>query len=457
MLELKTAKELAQYAHTLARGYNLVRYRSTTYVPEDFETGEYDTTPAPERTVWRPLTRAEIQRMASDQFDVLFRSDGELSSFDFMVSQNSVPADGLIATLLVRTEAGLKELREDGQLHDPTGCFVPNTLAPVLSVDEAAKQRVFDVIAGWLNSDEEAVALLKHLATALAPGWSAVKYVLLLGEGRNGKGLLMKMLHQIFGFHNVSGVTRQEMAEKNPVVCELNGKLLNIVYDGMAEYVKDSGVEKTLVAGEPAHIRRLYESTPTVVQTNALFLEALNHEPKSKDKSPALQKRLMRFHFPNVYALDHRFERVMLSKESLGALLALLIDHYVLEDQVADELAPTVASMELQLEHMYVNSLGLQFIKHVAETDPLGADSLIGMSASELAQQYQAWRVKENDLATWAEPDVLALFQSLITTERKGVRVDGKPRKVRVLTEFKPEAQAFLDSMEGDDDELVAE
>lgn len=455
MLELKTKKELAQYAHNLARGYNLVRYRSTTYMPEDFETGATDVPPDPDRTVWSPMTRTQIQQMGTGQFDILFASDGELSSFDFMVSQNSVQSNHQVHTLLVRTDSGLKELRGDGQLHDPTGNFVPNTLTPVLNEDEVKKQQVFDVIAGWLNSDEEAVALLKHLATALAPGWSAVKYVLFLGEGRNGKGLLMKMLHQVFGLDNISGVTRQEMAEKSPVVCELNGKLLNIVYDGMAEYVKDSGVEKTLVAGEPAQIRRLYESTPTVVQTNALFLEALNHEPKSKDKSPALQKRLMRFHFPNVYALDHKFERVMLSEQSLGAFLALLIDHYVLEDDLAGELAPTAASMDLQLEHMYANSLALQFIKHIAETDALGAESLIGLSASELTQQYQSWRVKENDLTTWAEPDVLALFGPMVSTERKGVRVDGKPRKVRVVTSFKPEAQAFLNSMEGDPDDIL--
>ena len=42
MLQLKTKPQLAKEAFTLAKSYKLVRYRSTTYIPADFETGETD-------------------------------------------------------------------------------------------------------------------------------------------------------------------------------------------------------------------------------------------------------------------------------------------------------------------------------------------------------------------------------------------------------------------------------
>jgi hypothetical protein len=455
-LELKTKKELSQHSHTLARSFNLVRHRGVTYVPVDFETGERDPAPAAERTVWIPLSREDIMLWARDQFSILFGNDGELASFDFMVAQNSIHNPRPAHSLLVRTDEGLRELRPDGQLHPTSGNFIPNTLAPTMHTDKATKKRVFDTVAEWLDSEDEAHALLRHLATALAPGWTPVKYVLLLGEGRNGKGLLLKMIQAVIGRHNVSSVTRQHMAEQSPVVCELNNKLVNIVFDGRAEYVKDSGTEKTLVAGEPAPIRRLYESTPTMVQTNALFLEALNHEPKSRDKSLALQKRIIRFQFPNVYALDHGFERTMLSDNHLGAFMSLLIDHYVLEHDVAKALAPTTKSMELQLEHMFVNSLGLQYLKYMENQDALGAGAILGQTATELAAGFQGWRLKENDLTNWPEPDVLSLFQPILNTDRKGVRVDGKPRKVRVVTGFKDEAKAFIETLKGEDDDLEA-
>lgn len=455
MLELKVKKELAKEANLMAAGFKLVRYRSITYMPADFETLETSVTPAPERTVWLPLTRDRVRNIAAVQYQTLFSTDGELASFDFMVAQAATQVDHAVQSLLVRTESGLQELDDKGQLVEVSGDFRPHYVLPVLNTDSKEKARIFGVISEWLNSDEEAESLLSHLATSLAPGWSAVKYVLLLGEGRNGKSVMLKMLQSLFGSDNVANVTRQAMSEGSAVVTELNGKLLNIIYDGRAEYLKDSGTEKSLVAGEPAPIRRLYESTATLVQTNALFLEALNREPKTHDKSTALQKRLVRFQFPNPYALDHAFERSMLTPAALGAFLSLLVDRYVTEDQLAVRLAPTKKAIELQLEQMFSNSMGLQYLKYVEETQAMGTKGLLGTPISDLIPGFRSWRLKENDLGTWAEPDVLALFGPLVHTERKTQRVNGSPRKVRVITSFKDEAAAFIANLEGANDDAA--
>jgi hypothetical protein len=455
MLQLKTKKELAKEAFILADSFKLVRYRSVTYIPADYETEETSVPPAEDRTIWLPLNRERIQQLAAAQFDTLFGSDSELSSFDFMVAQSAQRVDRHVSSMLVRTHEGLKELDEVGSLLDPSGGFLPNYVRPMLNTDTEAKEKTFATISEWVNSDEEAHSLLRHLATSLAPGWSAVKYVLLLGEGRNGKSLLLKMLLALFGSDNVSNVTRQNIADQSPTVTELNGKLLNIVFDGQATYLKDSGAEKTLIAGERFPIRRLYESTPTPVQTNALFVEGLQHEPKSKDKSTALQKRLVRFQFPNVYPLDPKFEREMLKEETLGAFLSLLIDHYVTPDSVAAALAPTQKALELQIEHMYVNSLGLQFLKHLEEHDTEGAAGVLGEPITNLVGPFQSWRLKENDLGTWAEPDVLALFTPLLNSERKSVRENGAVKKIRVVTSFKDEAAAFIESLKGSDDDAA--
>lgn len=451
MLELRTKKELANQAHTFAMGNALVRYRNVTYVPVDYETQEVSTIPPKDRTIWLPMSRDDIRQVSAGIFGTLYGSEADLSSFEFMVTQNSTQQNDVVSSLLVRTKEGLKLLTEEGQLEDPTGDFVPNTILPLLVDDEKLKAELFDQIEEWVGSEEDARSLLHHLATALSPGWSAVKYVLLIGEGRNGKSLLMKMMQQLLGPKNVSEITRQQMAEQSPVVCELNGKLINIVFDGRAEYLKDSGTEKSLIAGESAPIRRLYESTPTMVRTNALFIEGLNREPKSNDKSSALQRRLVRFQFNNVYPLDRVFEKKMLSQKNLGVLLALLIDHYVMEDELATKLAPTAKAVELELEHLYVNSLALQFLKMYEETD--GVDSLVGEPISDVARLFQSWRIRENDMSTWTEPDVIALFNPLVVTERRSQRTAEGPRKVRMVTALKPDTRAYLESLKGDSDE----
>lgn len=453
MLELKNKQKLAGEAFKMSQSFNLVRYREVTYIPADYETHDVLNPVPPERTIWIPMNRRYVQRLAASQFDTLFGSDSELGAFEFMVAQTATHVEMVATSLLVRTPDGLRRLDEDGQLVEPDGTFLPNSVKPMLNEDVAVKDKVFSVISEWVDTEEEAHSLLHHLATSLAPGYTAVKYMLLLGEGRNGKSLLLKMLQALYGRDNVSTVTRQDIAEKSPVVTELNGKLLNIVFDGQAVYLKDSGMEKSLIAGEPVPIRKLYESTPTMVQTNALFVEGLQKEPKSTDKSSALQKRLVRFLFPNVYALDHKFEKEMLRDENLGAFLSLLIDHYVREDEVAAKLAPTKKAMELQLEHMYVNSIAMQFLKFIEETDALGVTGFLGHPIAEIVPKFQSWRIKENDLGTWAEPDVLALFNPLINSERKSLRVNGEPRKVRVATSLKEEARAFIESLKGHEDD----
>lgn len=452
MLELKTKAALASEAFKLARGFNTVRHNNVTYIPADFETLDTSVQPKPKRTVWLPVSRANLRRIAAAQFNTLFSTDSELGSFEFMVSQVSTEVTTATKSLLVRTNSGLKQLTDEGKLVKADGTFHPNYLQPILNTDPAIKKALFKVFCEWLDSKEEATSMLHHLATALAPGWSAVKYILLLGEGRNGKGVTLQMMKDLFGSANCSNVTRQMMAENSPALLDLNGKLLNLVFDGPATYLKDSGTEKSLVAGEPVAVRRLYESSTTQVMTNALFVEGLNFEPKTRDKSTALQKRLVRFHYPNVYEDNLVFKHTMLAPETLGAFLALLIDHYVKDDELAVKLAPTARALELRVEQMYSNSQGLQFLKWFLTSSPLGINGLIGMSVDDLVTQFKSWRLSENDLGTWSAPDVLALFTPLVTTERKSVRVGTEVQKKRIITALKTEAIVFSKTLEGGDD-----
>ncbi len=447
---LKTKKELSQEAVIFASSFSLIHYNHVIYMPADFETGDVSVTPAPERTVWKPLDSTAVQRFALSQFDTLFNTVSEESSFYYMVAQSSKQHFPQSNSLLIRTKDGLRELRDDGLLHKPTGEFVPNYLPVMLNEDSDDKAEVLHVLEEWLDSDEEAVALLRHLATCLAPEWSAVRYVLLLGDGRNGKSVLMGMLQRLFTDANCSHVTRQDISKASPVVTNVLGKLVNIVYDGVAEYLKDSGNEKSLIAGEPVAVRLLYSSQATMVHTNALFIEGLNREPKSSDKSSALQARIIRFWFPNTYPDDLLFKERMHSDRMVGALLSLLIDNFVRKQDKGVMLAPTQRSLELQLEHMVANSLALQFVGHLEKTDPLGAESLVDTDFSDVADQFQSWRIKENDLSTWSEPDIFEMFRPVLVTERRSKRVNNQPRKVRVVLGFKPETLAYLKLLKGD-------
>ena len=454
MLELSSKATLARAARTVAESYELVQHGSHTFIPCHWLTEAIGPLPAAER-IWQPLTRNDKRRLANQTQNILFATDSELTNFDLMLRQYAVEDESVIQHLLVRTEDGLKMLDETGTLVEPTGQFCPNVLKPVLNTDEAAKAGVFDVIKGWLNSEEEAHSLLHHLATALCPGWSAVKYVLLIGDGRNGKSVLLSMLQDLFGASNVSNVTRQQIAERLPVCVELNNKLLNIIFDGEMAYIKDSSMEKTLIAGEPGYVRMLYENGNTRVLTNALFLEALNSEPKTRDKSGALQKRLSRFWFPNTYPIDMAFEKRMRSDELLGAFLSLLLDHFVTKYELADKLKQTSGSSALQVEQNLLNSPLHQFVSYLVSSDASWNDRLRQpVMVDPLVDSFMAWRVNEG-FTEFSTADVKRLFKEGFSTDWKTVREAGKVVKKQRLLEPKPEILALLNQLKGADEDAT--
>ena len=453
-MEPTTKHALALAAKTLAQSYDLVLHGTDTYIPVDIITGEKGPTNA-DSCIWLPLTRQDKRKMGNALSNILFTSDSELTNFDLMLKQYATENEDPVTRLLVKTEDGLRVLDETGQLIEPDGTFLPNFISPVLNEDPGDKAKVFEVISGWLNSDEEATSLLRHLSTALSPGWSAIKYILFIGDGRNGKSVLLSMLSDLFGHGNVSHVTRQQIAERLPVAAELNSKLLNIVYDGEMAYIKDSSMEKTLIAGEPGYVRMLYENGNTKVQTNALFLEALNSEPKTRDKSSALQKRLSRFFFPNVYPQDSKFERMMRGERMLGAFLALLLDHFVQEQDLAVALKQTEAATHLQVEQQLVNSPLLQYVQYLVQSDPVWIDKLEqpGPVVDPLVDSFMAWRINEG-YNEYSSMDVKRMFKEFFYTSRKSVREGQRVLKKELLAGPKPETQALLDMLKGEADGL---
>ena len=408
--------------------FELVEYRGTIYMPVHFMTGKPDAQDEFE-TVWAPQDPKTLRFMANRISGILFATDSEERSFRLMLSQLAKQAETSDGILVRMGTDKVMLLNEKGEFENPTGEFVANYLdVPYNPEDKTLSVHLFDIIVEWVGSKEAAVSLLHHLATALQPGWSAVKYVLLLGTGRNGKSTLMMMLYKLIGRQNTSKVKRQKMAAESPIIKSLNGKLLNIVFDGPKEFIKDSSAEKTLIAGEPLDIEMKYENHPQEIQTNALFIEGLQHEPKASDKSAALQKRLVRFRFPNVYPKDKAFENKMWSEDMLAAFLQLLIDHWVNEDELDEKLALTAESLDMQMTAVWAMSPVLRFLEYMALRDIKFLETIMDkkMIVDSFISSYRLW-LESNGYKNMEDDYILQTLNDNFEMKRKTVRPDGKP------------------------------
>ena len=369
MARRTTPQELADAAELLAIGQRFVEYGGHLYRPVDFRTLAMNPA-SPDVTVWHEVDHEELRLLGRMMpLPVLFENDGMYRSFRYMVAGFARHHSAQVEHLLVRVEDKVMLLNDQGKLEPVTGDFVPNFLNVPYDPRSPLVEELWGYISEWAGSEEQAHSLLHHISTALQPTWSASRYVLLIGEGKNGKSTLLKMLDKLIGKSNISGVSRQDMAAKSSTIIDLNGKLLNIIFDGPKEFLKDNSTEKTLVVGERLSVRPLYETFHVPVQTNALFIEGLQTEPHVADKSPALQKRLARFYFPNVYEEDLGFEEKMLEKEMLAAFLVLLLQHWVLKSEKAEKLRLTAESLDLQMEAVKQGSPVLRFLEDVAELD----------------------------------------------------------------------------------------
>jgi hypothetical protein len=451
----KTKPEMHRTATALAQQYQLVRHNGQLFVPVLWSDPVVSSTiPDPKETVWLPMTPEDVEEFGNTVGKILFQTGSEFTSFHYMLKQEAArPKKPHVDEVFIKTIDGLRVLAPTGELIEPTGDFIPNVLWPTLNEDPDVKQEILDIMAEWLGDPEPVKSLLHHLATTLAPHWSAAKIVLLLGAGRNGKSTLLKMLDKTIGSANVSNVTRQQMAALAPSIVDLNNKLVNIVFDASNKYVDDSSTEKTLVVGEKFPVRLLYNSTNTIVQTNALFIEGQQEEPKTRDKSVALQRRIVRFWFPKEYPLDYKFEEYMLSEKILGAFLSLLLDHYVKPTERAEKLVASEASYDLQIEQVVLNSKTFQHLHELVTKDPDNATRLIGRPVEEVAGIFHAWLLNGKD--DYSALDAARMLKECYVTGRKSVRESGKVKKVVVIQDFTPDAKRMIAKIteEGDEDD----
>ncbi len=439
--------EFARVAELLATSFNLVYYQDNFYIPEDLVTEQFGM-PGP-NSVWHLQQPWQLFRFANQFGDILFENDAQRRSYLLLLEQFSEQIHEPVHEILVRKDGQLALL--DGTTVKPTtGSFVPNYIRYEVGQDQTAKDWVFERIAEWVSSPDDAHSLLNHFATILSPGWSAGKLVLLIGGGSNGKSTLLKMVEKLLGKENISGVTRQMMAERSPAIHEINGRLLNLVFDAERGYLKDSSVEKTLIVGEPLHVRMLFSSDLTRVQSNCLFVEGLNSEPKAADKSFALQRRISRYYFPNIYADDESFLRRCLCDESISALLALLLEHYVNQDEKSAKLKATTKSNDMAVDYNLLNSPVHQYVEHLIKLDNSWIQKFESgrPEMDPIISGFMNWRLGEG-LNALSSADAIRLFRDDFEITWTSRRVNGKPVKYRVLDKPRSDMVQLLTTLKG--------
>jgi putative DNA primase/helicase len=111
-----------------------------------------------------------------------------------------------------------------------------------------------------------------------------------LGNGDNGKSVLLDYISELIGKPNVSFIPLQDIQNKSFAAASLDGKSANIFPDLEPDELKHTGKIKTILDGEPIQVERKY-CQPFNLFPFAKFIFSCNRFPKTFDKSQGFYRR----------------------------------------------------------------------------------------------------------------------------------------------------------------------
>lgn len=126
---------------------------------------------------------------------------------------------------------------------------------------------------------------------ALSSYTKAQKFFVFLGEGRNGKSVLLNVLRAFFEESYISAVELKDIV-KPEFAARLHGKSLNICSDISNEYIPSTGLVKGLTGEDYIEVKPLYRD-PFQFKNKARLIFSANELPSTSDKTFAFFRRLL--------------------------------------------------------------------------------------------------------------------------------------------------------------------
>ena len=117
------------------------------------------------------------------------------------------------------------------------------------------------------------------------------KAFILIGDKSNGKSTFLHVVKNMLGNQNIASLDLKELGDRFKTA-ELFGKLANIGDDIGDEFIANASVFKKLVTGDRVNVERKGQD-PFEFNNYSKFLFSANNIPRIKDKTGAVQRRLV--------------------------------------------------------------------------------------------------------------------------------------------------------------------
>ncbi|GMN12428.1 phage/plasmid primase, P4 family [Altererythrobacter sp. MTPC7] len=289
---------------------------------------------------------------------------------------------------VVNTLTGELELTARGWIQQPHRReHYRTTLVPV-RYDPTAQaplfwQFLYDVFRDDSDRDAKVAVVLALIGYTLMAHARHEKFVLLIGNGANGKSVLLRVIEALVGRDNVAGVKPSQFDNKWQRA-HLHMKLANIVSELPEGKVIADDELKAIVSSEISTVERKNRD-PFDMRAFATCWFGTNHMPHTRDFSDGLYRRAVIVPFNRQFG-EHEQDEQLADKliAELPGILNLALHYYAHASRHGFTLPPSsiAAREEWRREADQVRS----FIAERCEMDPAGEITL-----ADLYLNFEIW------------------------------------------------------------------
>lgn len=194
---------------------------------------------------------------------------------------------------------GVLDLEERELLdHSPEYRFTRGI--PVEYHPEAEAPAVDEFMDEIVRRPEDKRTMYEMLGNALLPHYDHSAFLVLFGEGANGKSTFFDVVEALLGGENVSGWGLQDLEENRFATSSLPGKFANIAPDLPGKAISQTGTIKALTGGDTMMAEQKGEPA-FEFENDAKLMFGANRPPKIQEASMAIKRRILPIHLPRQF------------------------------------------------------------------------------------------------------------------------------------------------------------
>jgi putative DNA primase/helicase len=184
----------------------------------------------------------------------------------------------------------------------------------------------FDAFLAWAVAPDDIPRVWEIIGYLMMAGNPLQRAIMLIGNGGNGKGVLLEVIKALLGEDNCTSVPLHDFSDNRFVTAELFGKLANVCGDIDATYVENTSRIKE-ITGEDTVMGERKGQDPFHFKPWCKMVFSANDIPGSSDSSRGWTRRFELVNFPNTPLVpDIKLKGRLITPASLSgiALKAIL-------------------------------------------------------------------------------------------------------------------------------------